>query len=152
VSASPFRKSKHLSDFDRFANTAGHTKKTCTTGMLLAGLCVGNMVGPQLYLSKDAPYYKTGLTANLVVLCVMAGLIVVQAFYLKFLNHRNDKKRTASGRTKNVDYSLESSANWAKIKAQHKHLEAERGFVEETNENAFADLTDLKNEDFVYSL
>ena len=26
-----------------FANTAGHTKKTTTTGMLFVGLCVGNV-------------------------------------------------------------------------------------------------------------
>lgn len=42
-----------------FANTAGHTKKTTTTGILYVGLCVGNIVGPQLYLSNEAPYYKT---------------------------------------------------------------------------------------------
>ena len=31
-----------------FANTAGHTKKTTTTGMLYIGLTVGNIVGPQV--------------------------------------------------------------------------------------------------------
>lgn len=30
-----------------FANTAGHTKKTTTTGMLYVGLTVGNIVGPR---------------------------------------------------------------------------------------------------------
>ena len=119
--------------------------------MLLVGLCVGNMVGPQLYLSKESPYYRTGLTANLVVLCIMAGLIVVQAFYLAILNRRNNKKLAALGRGKNVDYSLESSANWAKLKAQHRETGQESG-VAQTNENAFADYTDLKNVEFVYSL
>ena len=31
-----------------FANTAGHTKKTTTTGVLYIGLTVGNIVGPQV--------------------------------------------------------------------------------------------------------
>jgi hypothetical protein len=38
-----------LTDWHSFANTAGHTKKTTTTGMLYMGLTVGNIVGPQLY-------------------------------------------------------------------------------------------------------
>ena len=42
-----------------FANTAGHTKKTTMTGMLYIGLCAGNIVGPQVYLKSEAPYYKT---------------------------------------------------------------------------------------------
>jgi predicted MFS family arabinose efflux permease len=42
-----------------FANTAGHTKKTSTTGALYVGLCVGNIVGPQLYFDSEKPYYRT---------------------------------------------------------------------------------------------
>jgi predicted MFS family arabinose efflux permease len=42
-----------------FANTAGHTKKTTTTGALYIGLCLGNIVGPQLYLPAERPYYPT---------------------------------------------------------------------------------------------
>jgi hypothetical protein len=38
-----------------FANTAGHTKKTTTTGMLYMGLTVGNIVGPQLYKQVSFP-------------------------------------------------------------------------------------------------
>jgi predicted MFS family arabinose efflux permease len=41
------------------ANTAGHTKKTATTGALYIGLCVGNIVGPQLYMPSERPYYRT---------------------------------------------------------------------------------------------
>jgi hypothetical protein len=136
-----------------FANTAGHTKKTTTTGMLFIGLCLGNIVGPQLYLSKEAPQYQTGLIGNLVVLSILFGLIIVQALYLSFLNRRNAKKRTAMGKTgPNVDYSLESSSKWAEMKAQQRHMEQEGGLPEEFNVNAFEDLTDLKNVDFIYSL
>jgi hypothetical protein len=136
-----------------FANTAGHTKKTTTTGMLFIGLCLGNIVGPQLYLSKEAPQYQTGLIGNLVVLSILFGLIIVQALYLSLLNRRNAKKRKAMGKTgPNVDYSLESSSKWAEMKAQQRHMEQEGGLPEEFNVNAFEDLTDLKNVDFIYSL
>lgn len=136
-----------------FANTAGHTKKTTTTGMLFVGLCVGNIVGPQLYLSNEAPRYQTGLIGNLAVLCVLFGLIIFQAFYLALLNRRNAKKRQAMGRTgPSVDYSLEASSKWAAMKAQQQQMEQEGGLPDEFNANAFEDLTDLKNVDFVYSL
>jgi len=136
-----------------FANTAGHTKKTVTTGMLFVGLCVGNIVGPQLYLTKEAPRYQTGLIGNLVVIAILFGLIIVQTFYLSLLNRRNAKKRKAMGKTgPNVDYSLESSSKWAAMKAQQKHNEQEGGIAEEHNAAAFEDLTDLQNVDFIYSL
>jgi hypothetical protein len=136
-----------------FANTAGHTKKTVTTGMLFVGLCVGNIVGPQLYLTKEAPRYQTGLIGNLVVLAILFGLIIVQTFYLSLLNRRNAKRRKAMGKTGlNVDYSLESSSKWAAMKAQQKHNEQEGGIAEEHNAAAFEDLTDLQNVDFIYSL
>jgi hypothetical protein len=96
-----------------------------------------------------------GLTANLVVLCVLAGVVVAQTFYLIYLNKRNNKRRLASGKTgKNIDYSLENSKNWAGMKAAEAERNAAAGGVaeEEYNSKAFADMTDLNNEDFVYSL
>lgn len=144
-----------------FSNTAGHTKKTTTTGMLLIGLTTGNIVGPQLYLSNEAPYYKTGLTGNLVVLCIMFGLIILQAMYLKYLNKRNEKRRLASGKVgRNVDYSMVNSSQWAKMKAEEKVAAGGKVIGEDAqiegeaviNNKAFDDLTDLQNEDFIYTL
>lgn len=140
-------------DFGSFANTAGHTKKTTTTGMLYIGLCVGNIVGPQLYLTNERPYYKTGLTGNLVVLCILLGAIVLQAFYLQILNRRNNKRRLAMGKTgPNVDYSLENSKDWEKMRAARRAGATEGAVEEEFNAHAFEDRTDLQNEDFIYSL
>jgi hypothetical protein len=127
------------------------------------------MVGPQLYLESEDPVFQTGLTGeyiissrlhtestgNLVVLCIMFGLVILQTFYLIYLNKRNAKRRLASGKTgTHVDYSLENSGNWAKMKADAAAAASgEEGVKNVTvNENAFADLTDLKNEDFIYSL
>jgi len=137
-----------------FANTAGHTKKTTTTGMLYIGLTVGNIVGPQLYKAKQAPLYKTGLEANLAVLCVLSGLIVLQTLYLGFLNRRNVTRRRASGKTgAMIDYSLEASSKWKGLRADQAAKDAqEKGHAEEHYTQALLDLTDLKNEDFVYSL
>lgn len=127
-----------------FANTAGHTKKTTTTGILYIGLTVGNIGGPFVYYSSEAPYYHTGLTANLVVVCVLAACILVQMFYLRMLNLRNVKRRREMGRTgQHVDYSLENSANWEKLRAQQKAANIGEGHAEgegEYNANAFSDM------------
>jgi hypothetical protein len=121
--------------------------------MLFVGLCVGNIVGPQLYLESEAPRYQTGLIGNLVVLSILFGLIIVQTLYLSLLNRRNAKKRKAMGKTgPNIDYSLESSSKWAAMKAQQQQNEREGGAPEEHNASAFEDLTDLQNVDFIYSL
>lgn len=45
-------------------NTAGHTKKLCTTGIVFVAQCAGNIVGPLLYRTEDAPFYHPGLIAK----------------------------------------------------------------------------------------
>jgi hypothetical protein len=61
----------------------------------------------------------------------------------------------ASSKTgKNIDCSLENAKNWAGMKASEAERNAAAGGVaeEEYNSKAFADMTDLSNEDFVCSL
>lgn len=90
----------------------------------------------------------------MIVLCILVGVIILQTFYLMFLNKRNNKRRTAAGKTgRNVDYSLEDSKDWAKIRATEdaRNL-ADGNIAEEYNTMAFADMTDLDNDEFVYSL
>lgn len=97
---------------------------------------------PELYKSKQAPYYHTGLTANLIVLCIMFGVIILQVFYLAYLNRRNVKRRAAMGKTsKHVDYSLESSKRWQGLREKQQAADKAEGHVAEAyNEKAFMDL------------
>lgn len=93
----------------------------------------------------------------MVVLCILFGLVILQSLYLLFLNRRNAKKRIANGKTgPHVDYSLENSNKWAAMKAKRgEKVGGEEGIEHEeemVNSHAFDDLTDLKNEDFIYSL
>ena len=123
------------------------------TGLLYVGLCVGNIVGPQLYKKKQAPYYHTGLEANMAVLCILSGLILLQAFYLSMLNKRNVKRREAAGKTgRLVDYSLEASSKWKALRSEQAARDQSEGHGERQHVEGIDDLTDLKNEDFIYSL
>ena len=87
------------------------------------------------------------------MLCILTGLIVVQTLYLGFLNKRNVSRRRENGKTGAVvDYSLESSNKWQGLREEQAKKDAAEGHVEEHNTQAFLDLTDMQNEDFVYSL
>jgi predicted MFS family arabinose efflux permease len=58
------------------SNTAGHTKKSTSMAMYQIGASVGNIVGPIVFNSKDAPLYHTGLAAVLGVFVASGGITV----------------------------------------------------------------------------
>lgn len=55
-------------------NTAGDTKRKCTSGIVFVGMCAGNVIGPLLYSTEDAPLYRVGLIADLAMF-VTVGVI-----------------------------------------------------------------------------
>lgn len=55
-------------------NTGGDTKKKCTSAMVFIGMCTGNVIGPLLYSTNDAPLYRPGLIANLVMFALVGVL------------------------------------------------------------------------------
>lgn len=59
------------------ANVAGRTKKGVVTAALFVGYCVGNLVGPQLFLSSEAPRYESGFVAMIVCFAVQAVVLVL---------------------------------------------------------------------------
>ncbi|KAJ5677652.1 uncharacterized protein N7477_003285 [Penicillium maclennaniae] len=126
------------------ANTAGETKKKVTTGILLVGQCVGNIIGPTLYTTEEKPLYHRGLTADLSLFCVLMVLVGLNTAYLYFLNKKHEKRRVAMGKdAKIVDFSMH---------AVGAVIEDKEGLPVQqvVQDNAFKDLTDMKNEDFVY--
>ncbi|KAG0677775.1 hypothetical protein C6P40_000683 [Pichia californica] len=104
-------------------NVGGHTKKITANTSFLIGFCVGNMIGPQAFLGKEAPIYFTGKK-------VMVGTYVLtlisQASLLGIYMWRNKKKMA-----KDI---------------------TETGEEEEELQLEFGDLTDEKNPKFIYVL
>ncbi|KAL0579642.1 hypothetical protein V5O48_002338 [Marasmius crinis-equi] len=130
-------------------NTAGHTKKLCTTGLVFVAQCAGNIVGPLLYRTEDKPYYHPGLIADLICWIAVAVLTIITAAYLAYLNKRHEATRVRMGKAgKVVDRSLE--AYKAREVGEKEGREGEE--VNPRNDQAFDDLTDLRNEDFIYVL
>ncbi|KAL2872871.1 hypothetical protein SGCOL_011991 [Colletotrichum sp. CLE4] len=143
-------------------NTAGDTKRKCTSAVLFIGQSVSNVVGPLLYKSAKAPRYTRGLTSNLVLYYVIVVLVVLISLYLAFLNRSHSKRRVAIGKSAIIiDTSLFSTAKAEKAKREqaaqaardNRHKMATAG-EEQAKENvgarAFDNLTDLENEEFVF--
>lgn len=127
-------------------NTAGDTKKKCTSAMVFIGMCTGNVIGPLLYSVDDAPLYRPGLISNLAMFTLVAVISLLIPIYLAFLNKNHAKRRADLGkRAVRIDESMlkkkEMSQKGVEIEAQDELQEQDNGFL---------DLTDMKNEDFIY--
>ncbi|KAK3302864.1 allantoate permease [Chaetomium strumarium] len=126
-------------------NTGGDTKRKVTTAMLFIGSNAGNIVGPLLFRTDEKPHYTRGLTANLVLFVLLAVLVGLGMLLIKYLNVKHAKARVALGKPeKIVDLSMvdnRETANDDDVLNQGADNVGDRGFE---------DLTDLKNEDFIY--
>lgn len=105
------------------SNIAGSSKKNAANTIFLVGYCVGNIVGPQTFSAKQAPGYVGAKTAMLVAFCV--GECILLALFLIYTrrNRIRDKQREELGDKYTVPENIE-----------------------------FADLTDMENPEFRYSL
>lgn len=126
-------------------NTGGDTKRKVTTAMLFIGASVGNIIGPLLFKPSEKPRYTRGLTVNLVLFVVLAALIVAGMLLIRVLNMRQAKKRVALHKSEHITDT--SMMGHGKIQDQDEVLNQT---ADNLGEHAFEDVTDLKNEDFVF--
>ncbi|RMZ84112.1 hypothetical protein DV738_g706, partial [Chaetothyriales sp. CBS 135597] len=132
------------------ANTAGETKKKFTTASLIIFQCAGNVVGPNLYTTDEAPRYVRGLLSNLALFIVLVVLYAIQVVYLIVLNKKHGTRREEAGKSRDiVDESMQKIHSKA---AGPKVQEGQQATTEqiEATDKAFDDRTDWQNEDFVY--
>jgi MFS family permease len=127
-------------------NTAGETKKKATTAVLFIGQSAGNIIGPHLYTTSEAPLYHRGLVSNLALFIILLVFIGLTTIYLMFRNRQHAVRREELGKSAII---IDRSMMTARERA------ADNGAVAEEvegygGEKAFDDITDLKNEDFVY--
>ncbi|KAI0105914.1 MFS general substrate transporter [Daldinia grandis] len=131
-------------------NTGGDTKKKTSSAMMFMGMCTGNVIGPLLYNTKDAPLYRPGLIANLVMFVTVGILGLLIPMYLMFLNRWHAKKREELGKQGNI---IDESMVRRKDMQGSKAVEVEQNEQATRNiedDNGLNDLPDLKNEDFIY--
>ncbi|PGH27216.1 hypothetical protein AJ80_01173 [Polytolypa hystricis UAMH7299] len=132
-------------------NTAGDTKRKCTSAVVFVGMCAGNVIGPQLYSTTQAPEYRSGLISSLIMFLITAVLAVLTNLYLIYLNRQHGKQREALGKSANI--IDESMIGKDKIGVSKElGVEEGKGTAAHTvdEDKGLANTTDLKNEDFIY--
>ena len=128
-------------------NTAGDTKRKVTTGMLFVGASAGNIIGPNLYKPSEAPHYTRGLRSNLALFVVIIVLVGLGVAWIRILNRRHSAERVRMGKAANVvDLSMEN----AKALGKHEEAVNDGETAGGVGDKAFDDVTDLRNEDFIY--
>lgn len=109
-----------------------------------AGSSAGNIVGPLLFAKKDAPGYKPGLKKVLALFVALVALTLIQAANLMFLNKLQERKRVANGKPAKIkDLSMTDhyeQTNEDVESNEHAHL----------GDKALLDLSDRKNDEFIY--
>ncbi|KAK6069295.1 transporter [Seiridium cupressi] len=132
-------------------NTAGDTKKKTTSAVVFVGMCTGNIIGPLLYNVNDAPTYRPGLIANLIMFALVGALGLLIPMYLTFLNRRHAKTREQLGGSAHI---VDESMMLKKDMTDSKQVELEHNEQSQTqrleDDKGLHDVTDLKNENFIY--
>ncbi|UKZ51038.1 hypothetical protein TrVGV298_004793 [Trichoderma virens] len=72
------------------SNVGGFTKKTTANAMLFIAYCVGNILGPQFYKTKEAPSYPTGIRSSLTGFVLGAFFLAALRVYLPWINSRRE--------------------------------------------------------------
>ncbi|WVW79035.1 hypothetical protein I302_100998 [Kwoniella bestiolae CBS 10118] len=135
-------------------NAAGTTKRVVTTATMFGALTIGNVIGPQVYLAREAPYYHTGLYVDIACWCVEFILVVSMGFHLRRLNRKQEARRVAMGLPANLkDISIMSTAEADAYKIELEQMMAAAGVNRDLlNQNSFDDMTDFENPMFMYVL
>ncbi|PSN70171.1 allantoate permease [Corynespora cassiicola Philippines] len=72
-------------------NVAGQTKKTIVVSMNFIAWCVGNAIGPQVFLTRDAPRYFIAFSTHMGCYVLLVLVIVFLRFNLSARNKAKDR-------------------------------------------------------------
>jgi len=136
------------------ANTAGQTKKSGILSLYNAASSTGNIIGPLLFNAVDAPAYLPGLRATLGVFFGMVIAVVLQVGNLVLLNQQHERMRVTNGKPARIhDWSMEEHVHHHNHSEEEEEREGE-GEGEERERGlgrqAFADMTDRENDEFIF--
>ncbi|ORY23616.1 major facilitator superfamily domain-containing protein [Naematelia encephala] len=122
------------------ANTAGQTKKSAIMSLYNAGSSAGNIIGPLLFNAKDKPHYIPGVRAVLGLFCALLAVVGMQVVVLFFLNRQRENQREKNGKPRKIEDTSMST----------KYVAYGSGGANGLGQNALLDMTDFRNDEFVY--
>ncbi|KAL2005119.1 hypothetical protein VTN00DRAFT_2969 [Thermoascus crustaceus] len=135
-------------------NTAGATKKSVIMAIYNAGSSAGNIIGPLLFNSDDAPAYRPGLRAVLGINVALVVVIALQVGNLVLLNRGQERRRVRAGKGRVVhDSSMDNkfvSSNERREEHTGKGKDGTMTTTPGAEDAVKLDLTDRENDEFVY--
>ncbi|KAF5652158.1 allantoate and ureidosuccinate permease [Fusarium sp. NRRL 25303] len=75
------------------SNIAGFTKKSTASVMMFLGYCLGQFTGPQFFITHEAPRFQTAFKGFYSSVAAMVVLEIVLLIYIKYQNHRRDRRQ-----------------------------------------------------------
>lgn len=104
------------------------------------------IVGPQLYFSREAPTYRTGLYCDIAAWSLLCVLCVAMGFHLRHLNNKQAKRRMALGLSIDIqDMSIMSLEEASAYRLALTQQLRQHGFDEaKLYEHSFDDMTDFE--------
>jgi len=91
------------------ANCAGHTKRAFASALVAGSFSVGNIIGPQTFLARDAPEYRPAKIAVLATQSAAAVLSVVLFLYYFWQSRHRDQTQG------HVNASMVDEMKWAAL-------------------------------------
>lgn len=127
-------------------NAGGSTKRVVTTATMFTAQCVGNIIGPQVYLTQEKPFYHTGLYVDLGCWSAFFCTVIFTYFYLQRLNKRKEQQRVHLGLPAQLkDMSIMSIDEASAYRTDLANRLLTAGFdPNKLYENAFDDMTDFE--------
>jgi hypothetical protein len=115
-------------------------------GTVEAALKKHQIIGPQVYLANQAPYYFTGLYTDIACWCLEVVLCVSMAFYLRHLKTKQAARRLALGLPGEIkDMTIMPPAEAEAYKIELADMVRAKGLsMDKFNEFAFDDMTDFE--------
>ncbi|KAI1264383.1 major facilitator superfamily domain-containing protein [Xylariaceae sp. FL1019] len=125
-------------------NTGGTTKKSVMMSLYSGSSAAGNIIGPLLFSAADAPAYHNGLRSTLAIFVTLIAVVAIQAGNLIVLNKLNRKSRVRAGKKADIkDHSMND--RYVAVDVENAD---DAGHIVGLGKDA--DLTDGKNNEFVY--
>ncbi|KAL0574284.1 hypothetical protein V5O48_007674 [Marasmius crinis-equi] len=124
------------------SNVAGQSKKATYMALYNFASSFAHIFNPYLFDAKTAPDYLPGLRSVMIVFCVLILLVGLTALDLAWLNKRKEHQRVRNGKP----------AKLKDLSMTHKFDNSETVDDQKLGENAFRDMTDKENDEFIYVL
>ncbi|KAJ5553191.1 MFS transporter [Penicillium frequentans] len=99
-------------------NTAGHTKRSTVLGIYFVLYCAGNIAGPHLFLSSEAPRYPTAIKGLAGSYAGAMGLQIIYTCYCFFENRNKGRKGLLNG-TNPTEEAMEGFEDLTDKQNQH---------------------------------